>query len=103
MKLVRRYPEEADPLLRVFAEDAIPDSVWSWPPQERAQRLRYALISLCAGLHPVIVWPLAFHTDPSIEADIERTLAVVSDADILQMLRSADRADWMKPVGHITG
>ena len=93
MKLVRWYTEP-DPLVEVFADDAIPGGVFSWPSQERAQRLPYAVISLCAGIHGVMAWPMAFSVDPEIEADIERTLAIVSDDEILRMVSSSGPADW---------
>lgn len=72
----------------------LPNGVWSWPPQERAQRLRYALIGLCAGNHPIVAWPLAFDTGKETEAGIERTLEVVNDAEIERMVASAGPADW---------
>ena len=95
MRLVRQFPVP-DRLERAFAAEAIPNSLLALPPQERAQRLRYAVICLCAGLHPVLAWTMALESMPEVEADIERTLEAVSDDEIVQMVKSSAAADWKR-------
>ena len=94
MRLVRRFPNP-DPAVMLFATEAIPDGMWDWPAQERAQRLRYAVVALCAGIHGVVAWPLAFSTDPDNEAAIERTIEQLDDGEIEAMVRQSAHADWM--------
>ena len=91
MKAVREYPVDNDPILRFFVEDDIPQTAWLVEPQERAQRFRYALIAMCAGLHPLVAWATAFAIEPEIEAAIESTLSEVDDALIEEMVRDSRR------------
>jgi len=91
MRIVRSYPDP-DPILRFLDQEAIPQSVWALEPQERAQRIRYALICMCAGLHPLVAWATALDDDtPQGEAAIEDVLSRVTDADIEQMVRDSRR------------
>lgn len=87
---MRRYPDP-DPLWLLLDEESVPQSLALVEPQERAQRLRYALISLAAGNHAVVAWALALSADPKFERQIERMLERVSDEAIEEMLRSAQR------------
>lgn len=91
MQVVRSFPDP-DPVMRFLDEEEVPQSVWLMPAQERAQRVRYALIGLCAGLEPVLAWEVALASDEESEERIAGTLRVVTDEDIEDMVRSARAA-----------
>jgi hypothetical protein len=83
---VRVFPNP-DGVLRHLNPDEIPRAWLRLTPHDRSLRGRYALIGICAGLHPGLAWHYALDTSDVATRQIEEVILPLSDERIEEMVR----------------
>jgi len=68
-----------------------PYAFWRLAHQERALRLRYYLVCLCAGHHEIVAWHFAMDPSPDATADVWDIVARWPDDRLERAI--ADAAD----------
>ncbi len=80
-----------DPMIACIDPEDGPYAFWRLPHQERALRLRYYLVALCAGHHEMVAWHLAMDTTPTAMDELWSIVDLWPDARLLRAIADATR------------